>query len=251
MALAYRLSEMGNKTYDGLTKKTASGKTIWSGKIRMNSESVLKKPMRTREPSIFFVNSMSDFFHANATDKMRLAALDVMRSTIHQYQILTKRPDAVNGFFERNKIRCPDNVWLGATVEDNRVSERLKYVKKYPSKIRFISIEPLTAPMGPQSYKGISWVITGGESGANSRPCNADWLRQIRDDLKRDGVPHFFKQWGMPKNNPLYLEAPNGISGVAWVEKKDPIGKGGSLLDGKHFKEMPLGFKVADFRKDL
>jgi protein gp37 len=252
MALAYRLAEMGNKTYNNLTKKNTKGKAVWSGQIRMNSKNVLNKPLLYKQPSIFFVNSMSDFFHDNATDAMRIEALEIMKNTpIHQYQILTKRPENVKNFFDKNNIKCPDNVWLGATVEDGRVKDRLDYVRKYPSKIRFVSIEPLTAQMGKQSYKDLSWVITGGESGHYARPCNPDWLREIRDDLLKFEVPHFFKQWGKNENNPLFLTAPKNIPPNLWVEKNDPIGKGGSLLDNKYFKEMPLDFKVAEFRKEL
>jgi hypothetical protein len=51
-------------------------------------------------------------------------------------------------------------------------------------------------------------------------------------------VPHFFKQWGISKNNPLYPEV-------------DSIGKGGSMIDGKYFKEMPAGFAVANYEEGM
>lgn len=42
----------------------------------------------------------------------------------------------------------------------------------------------------------IDWVIAGGESGANARPMHPDWVRGLRDQCARAGVPFFFKQWG-------------------------------------------------------
>jgi len=42
----------------------------------------------------------------------------------------------------------------------------------------------------------IEWVIAGGESGYNFRPCEPDWIREIRDQCLKARVPFFFKQWG-------------------------------------------------------
>jgi protein gp37 len=37
-------------------------------------------------------------------------------------------------------------------------------------------------------------VIAGCESGPKRRPCNHDWLRSLRDQCARAGVPFFLKQ---------------------------------------------------------
>ena len=42
----------------------------------------------------------------------------------------------------------------------------------------------------------LDWVIAGGESGPSARPAHPDWLRSLRDQCVRAGVPYFFKQWG-------------------------------------------------------
>ena len=39
-------------------------------------------------------------------------------------------------------------------------------------------------------------MIAGGESGANYRPMDGDWVREIRDLCQDAGVAFFFKQWG-------------------------------------------------------
>ncbi len=53
-------------------------------------------------------------------------------------------------------------------------------------------------PARPQrdDWRGLDWVIAGGESGARARPMHPDWARQLRDDCAVAGVPFFFKQWG-------------------------------------------------------
>ena len=42
----------------------------------------------------------------------------------------------------------------------------------------------------------LDWIIFGGESGRNARPCNIQWARDVRDQCKAAGVPYFFKQMG-------------------------------------------------------
>jgi protein gp37 len=42
----------------------------------------------------------------------------------------------------------------------------------------------------------VDWVIVGGESGPNARPMHPDWVRSLRDQCARAGVPYLFKQWG-------------------------------------------------------
>ncbi len=42
----------------------------------------------------------------------------------------------------------------------------------------------------------INWVIVGGESGPNARPCNIDWIRDIVRQCRAASVPPFVKQLG-------------------------------------------------------
>lgn len=48
----------------------------------------------------------------------------------------------------------------------------------------------------PEDWRGLDWVIAGGESGPRARPMHPDWARQMRDACDVAGVPFFFKQWG-------------------------------------------------------
>ena len=86
---------------------------------------------------------------------------------------------------------------------------------------------------------GIHWVILGGESGPGARSMDADWAREVRDQCTAQKVPLFFKQWGINANNPLAATRPNGVTLSQWIERKDPNGKGGSLLDGREWKDYP------------
>lgn len=91
-----------------------------------------------------------------------------------------------------------DNVWLLASVSDQRTADELipelmECRDLVP--VLGLSMEPL---LGPVDLRGaaIDWVIVGGESGPNARPMHPDWARSIRDQCQAAGVPFHFKQFG-------------------------------------------------------
>lgn len=97
------------------------------------------------------------------------------------------------------------NVWLGTSVEDQaRADERIPHLLKCPAAVRFLSCEPLLGPLDLASAvvkrrigdPQPNWVIVGGESGANARPCNVAWIRSIVAQCKAAVVPVFVKQLG-------------------------------------------------------
>lgn len=45
-------------------------------------------------------------------------------------------------------------------------------------------------------YRGLNWVIVGGESGHGARPCDLAWIRSIVSQCKAAGVACFVKQLG-------------------------------------------------------
>ena len=180
----------------------------------VRSSTTFDAPLRWSEPKIVFTCSWSDFFIEDA-DAWRDTAWDIIRATPHHtYQILTKRP-------ERIALSLPNgwpfrNVWLGVSVENPRYYWRIRTLQSVTSYVRFLSLEPLLAPMPDLPLKGISWVIVGGESGPGCRPMSSDWAKGIRDQCRDFGIPFFFKQWG-------------------GVHKKTH----GRLLEGKVWNELP------------
>lgn len=156
----------------------------------------LEQPQRRRSPTVYFVNSMSDLFHEDVPDKFIERVLAVCEVTPrHTYQVLTKRAERLVDFFRTR--RCPDNVWLGVSVEDRRYGvPRIAQLRKVKAKTRFLSIEPLLEDVGSLTLSGIHWVIVGGESGARARPMEAAWAKRVRDQAIAQGVAFFFKQWG-------------------------------------------------------
>lgn len=180
----------------------------------LRSKSSFDAPIKWKESKVIFTCSWSDFFIEQADD-WRDEAWEVIRSTPqHTYQILTKRPERISKHLPSGWPM--NNVWLGVSVENQRFYKRIEILADIPAVIRFLSLEPLLAPMPRLPLKGISWVVVGGESGPRSRPMQAEWVREIRSQCAKAKVAFFFKQWGGPR--------------------KDVTGR---VLDGKVWNAMP------------
>jgi protein gp37 len=88
------------------------------------------------------------------------------------------------------------NVWLGTSVEDGRVLDRLDTLRSVPATIRFVSFEPLIGSVAAGNLGGIHWAIVGGESGPRAREMKPEWVDEIEAICRRSGTAFFFKQWG-------------------------------------------------------
>lgn len=249
MLMAKRLEAMNVSQYKGTTK-TVNGNTVWTGVINRNSINAFNKPLNTKKPSVFFVNSMSDFFHDNANLDDQLDALKLMSECKqHVFQILTKRPDNIADVMSLIDFDT-SNVMIGVSVECSKTVDRIEVLKDSYDGVKFISFEPLIECVGDISLIGIDWAISGGESGFKCRPCDNEWITNIDNTCKRDNVPHFFKQFGHHSNNPLLLDKPDGISDSEYIKQVDPIGKGGSLLNGIYVKDFPELMKTYSIASD-
>ncbi|MDO8629616.1 MAG: phage Gp37/Gp68 family protein, partial [Phycisphaerales bacterium] len=174
-------------------------------------------PRRMRRPRVIFVNSMSDLFHERVPDDFIHRVFDTMVACPqHTFQVLTKRSERLRVLGRR--LPWPANVWMGVSIEDDRVLHRVDDLRMVPAAVRFLSCEPLIGPLEDLSLEGISWVIVGGESGPGARPMAKTWADSIRRQCKTARVPFFFKQWGGVRkhqtgrtmNGRTYDEMPGG-----------------------------------------
>ena len=201
--MAKRLNLMGSERYSNEFKLTLH-------------EDVIAEPLNWKKPRTIFVNSMSDLFHEKIPLDFIQKVFSVMvKAEWHTFQILTKRSERLeelSGFLPWSK-----NIWMGVSVENQDYTSRISNLRKVPSAVRFLSIEPLIGNITRIDLRGIDWIIVGGESGPKARYMDPDWVRIIRDKCNDQNVPFFFKQWG-------------------GINKK----KTGRVLDRKTWNEMPL-----------
>ncbi|WP_169764261.1 DUF5131 family protein [Campylobacter mucosalis] len=180
--IATRLQKQGNATYkDGFLFKILPER--------------LKIPLKTKKPTLFFVNSMSDIFHENMPFDFLDEILKIIAKTPnHQYQMLTKRPKIMAKYFKNRQI--PKNLWLGVTIESEHFASRLEILKNLDAFVRWISFEPLLSSVKGIDLSGISWACVGAESGARARKINPIWVREILSQCRKSGTSLYFHGWG-------------------------------------------------------
>lgn len=200
--MSKRLHAMGNPRYANGFEVTVH-------------EDLIIQPFLKKKPQVIFVCSMSDLFHEKVSFEVIDKIFDVMEmSQQHIFQVLTKRSDRL---LEYSKTRIiSDNVWVGVSIENEKVSHRLDDLKNTSAKTKFLSCEPLLGSLENLDFVGLDWIVVGGESGPHSRPMNEEWVIDIKDKCIKDGVKFFFKQWG-------------------GIRKK----KNGRLLQGIIYDDMP------------
>lgn len=200
--MARRLSAMGLDKYRNGFKLTLH-------------EEGLRIPYTWKKPRIAFVNSMSDLFHENIPLDFIKRAFKVMyENPQHVFQILTKRADVLLKY--NKELNWTHNIWMGVSVENEKVMDRIDLLRKTNAKTKFLSCEPLIGPLPNLNLEGIDWVIVGGESGRKPRPMKEEWVYEIFEKCEKANVKFFFKQWG-------------------GTNKK----KTGRLLNGRTYDEMP------------
>jgi len=266
------------------------GRVKWGGERSRTSPGNWQQPRRwQKQAAAFFTehgrrqrvfcSSLADVFDNQVPTDWRDDLWALIRDTPDlDWQLLTKRPQNIGkmlpGFWDDVK----GHVWLGTTVEDpKRADMNIPHLLQHDAAVRFVSCEPLLAPVylaihmpigGDMSY-GINWVIAGGESGHEARPSHPDWFRLLREQCDNCAVPFLFKQWGNwlpgfmtasehtmmlddstgPQSGMTLGKPPHAASYVhPWHDDSDFVrvsanvgkGKAGRLLDGIEHNGFPV-----------
>lgn len=171
----------------------------------------LNRITKWKKPRTIFVNSMSDLFH---DDFMETGFIQQVFSVMnnnpqHTFQVLTKRVE--NAIKLSSQLLWSDNIWMGASIENNNVLDRVLALKSIPARHKFLSIEPLLGALPDLDLSGIDWCIVGGLTGRGSFPLNKDWVYPIKDQCNALSIPFFFKQMGGSKKNPDFYTLDGAI----------------------------------------
>lgn len=181
----------------------------------------LNIPYTWKSPKIVFVNSMSDLFHKDIPLDFIKQVFKVMNDNPnHVFQVLTKRAERL--FEVHKELKWTHNIWMGVSVENESVIDRIDFLRKTKARVKFLSCEPLIGPLSNLNLKKIDWVIVGGESGYKPRTMDTNWVLNIQEQCKKAKVAFFFKQWG-GKNKKV----------------------AGRILNGRTYDEMPEAYELS------
>lgn len=161
-------------------------------------------------------------------DPWRSDAWEVIRRNKHiLFMILTKMPERILQNLPADWGDGYENVRLGITIWDQESADRMipQFVG-IPARGKFLSVEPLVAPLWLQTpgastvkvggressfsylvaYPGtagaqrwIDWVLIGGESGLREQavaPLHPAWVRSLVQQCSWVQTDVFFKAWG-------------------------------------------------------
>jgi len=194
----------------------------------VRSKTKFREPLKWAEARKIFTCSWSDWFIEEA-DAWRDEAWAIIRQTPqHTYQILTKRIERAHG---RVPVPALPNVWIGVSCEDQvHADERIPLLLQTPAAKHFVSYEPALGPIRfdrrmfsrisfdcETYYKGLDWVIVGGESGPGARPFDVAWARSTIRQCRESGVACFVKQMGaVSRMDRRDAVQPCAIGGAGW-----------------------------------
>lgn len=131
---------------------------------------------------------------------------------------------------------APENIWIGVSAGANQ-----KAALDIPAKIHFLSCEPMLHPFDHRWAAGFDWIIFGGESGKNARPCDIGWIREGLKFCRHYEIAPFVKQLGA---KPYYINH----------DARSEFDHGGGMMElrdshGGDMSEWPEDLRVREFPK--
>ena len=188
----YRQDEMyGSLTASSLCRKTNN----FDLPVKHRRDGSYKIP----PGKIVFTCFTSDFLLKDADDWRQDCWRMIRERRDCFFFFFTKRIDRLRECLPPDWGEGYDNVIIGCTVENrDRAAYRLPIFLDLPIKHRAIIIAPMLEQIDISPYlsEKIEEVSVSGESGINARPCNYDWILDIRRQCLEKKVPFTFHQTG-------------------------------------------------------
>lgn len=173
---------------------------------------------RKQAPMRVFLGDVTDLFHEDVGADLlaRLAGHLQAAPTRNRYLLLTKRPRRMATWaVDHWRSGVPAHIWLGTSVENQQAVSRARILAEIEAGTRWVSVEPI---IGPVNLRGLDldWVVVGSESGADARPCDIAWVRDLREQCVIAGVQWWYKQ-GPGDHGPGFAHAPM-LDGRRWTD---------------------------------
>jgi protein gp37 len=184
--------------YGKYSKRQNENNIVKTKDFFMPLEKNLNNEYRVKSNATLSTCFTTDFFLPE-TDEWRIEAWKMIkeRSDV-KFLILTKRIDRFYTYLPKDWGDGYSNVIIGCTCENQILADyRLPLFLSLPIKHRFISCTPLLSNINLAPYlHGIEHVTAGGESSKDARPCNYNWVLNIRNQCKKAGISFWFKNTG-------------------------------------------------------
>jgi protein gp37 len=185
-----------------------------------------EKPWLNGLPRLIFVGDMGDVLSRAVTDEYIIneifGAMTSEKGQRHFYLFLTKRPRRLAAL-SHQMDGLPRNCMAMTTITNQRTADkRIPALMDVDCYWRGISAEPLRGDVdlyraaGQTLSAGIGWLICGGASGQNAAPLPDEWARHQWEWCQDAAAAFFYKQTGGAGRD-----------------------KGGCLMAGQQYKEMP------------
>ena len=151
----------------------------------------LANPLKIKKPSRIFIGSSGDMFGDFIPSEWIQSVLNFCElQKQHIFLFLTKNPKRYGDF------RAIENGWYGTTVDGTERTEKnirdLVYYTQVGMAGRFVSFEPLLAPVEPDLF-GIQWIIIGANSNKGAEKPPDEWADRLIELAREQNIAVWVK----------------------------------------------------------
>jgi protein gp37 len=164
----------------------------------------LDEPLKVKEESKIFLDSMSDLMGHWVPDNEIETVLDVCRqANWHHFQLLTKNAPRLLHF------DFPPNVWVGVSAppsemfgrklsskqQERLVKRQISVLEEIKVPVRWMSLEPLSFDIAPLLKDSpLEWAVIGAATnGPRTYQPEPLWIQNVLDVLDAQNTKVFFK----------------------------------------------------------
>lgn len=182
------------------------------------------KPWLNGLPRLIFLNDMGDTFTESLPIDWLAPFLPRLGALPHIIMLLTKRANRMLAFSQDYPF--PKNFWLMTSITSSANHNRIEQLLQTRGGSAFgISYEPALELVDFRKWMrpgGLSFIITGGESGPGARPFDLQWPRDLVKQCEGTDTSLFVKQLGAdPYDCSDGSDRPNEGN---WVDLRDRSG---------------------------